>query len=406
MYKTIFHYTILLVLCLVAEQLIAQDTSREELEYRAFRLTVAPGVGTNGLDSHRFTARFSINLLAGYHGGLNGLEMGPVNVNRQYARGMQLGLVNASGGSVQGVNLAGFLNASHGEMIGLHVAGISNISRDRTRGLHFAGLTTIANGIEGVQVAGIGNFSADYSRGLQIGSLFNFTFRESLGIQISGGINFARTLRGLSVASLLNVSETMQGIQVSSLVNLANTAEGIQFGLYNAAREFSGVPFGLINWYGNGRKNIDAWIADGGFTQIGLKTGTRVYYNIFSFGYNPLITERDVWRIGWTFGSLRNLTEAWERPGRENYFRKSDISIYQHHEGGVTTDMNQIYSYRYMLGRKFTGGFGAYAGPSLNLQVTTRSRANEYTWYSLIETERADRLWRFWVGISAGFQFF
>ncbi len=377
-----------------------------ELEYRLMRVTLLPGIGTNGLDAGRFTARYSLNLLAGYHGALDGFEIGPVNVNRFYSRGAQLGGLNLTGGDMSGIHLSALANAAHGDMSGVQISTLVNYSTSNLNGIQFAGFANVANHTQGLQVSGFGNFSRMGSSGLKIASFGNFSASESTGFQLSGFLNVSDVLRGITISGFMNSANQLQGVQIAGIANASMQAEGIQIAPINVARNFSGVPIGLLSLYGNGRYNIDTWFSDGGFTQIGFKTGTQTYYNIFSFGYNPTISERDVWSLGWTFGSFRKLDEWWDSQRFQNYFRMSDFSIYQMHEGEIEFEQNRIFSYRFMLGRFLARGLGIYAGPSANLQVTTEESASDYSWYSLLDITRSGRTWRFWVGFSAGFQFF
>jgi len=64
-----------------------------------------------------------------------------------------------------------------------------------------------------------------------------------------------------------------------------------------------------------------------------------------------------------------------------------------------------MYSYRYLLGRNFSGG-AVYAGPTANLLVSQVEGNSDYTWYSLIDRTISDRDVRFWIGLSAGFRLF
>lgn len=395
-----------LVFWFYSEQLNAQNDAVHDLDYRPVRLTLLPGVGTNGLDAHRYTARYSLNFLAGYHGGLDGVELGLVNVTRRHTRGLQAGLVNATGGNSRGLKLAAFINASNGGLWGMQLSSLVNFSRRDVQGFQITGLANISGSIQGLQISGFGNFSTGTSRALQIASVMNISRRTAQGVNISGGLNFSPQLQGISIASFLNLADEAMGLQFSGIANISRRAQGIQIGLFNTAREFRGIPAGLISWYGNGRKNIDISFSDGGFTQIGLKTGTNTYYNTLSVGYNTFITDRDVWRVSWTIGSYRELSEWWEDSRFANFFRKKDFSIIENQEGNWLRGVNRTLSYRYMLGRNIIRGMSFYAGPSLNLQITNEEEASEYTWYSIFEGERAGREFRFWIGFSAGLHFF
>ncbi|MFU8861926.1 MAG: hypothetical protein ACNA8K_16060 [Cyclonatronaceae bacterium] len=94
---------------------ISELTARQndDLLYRKVRVTLVPGLSTNGINAYQHDAKYSLNIIAGYHGGLEGYEVGLVNINRKFARGFQLG----------GLQLAGFANYAGTELSGLQAAG-------------------------------------------------------------------------------------------------------------------------------------------------------------------------------------------------------------------------------------------------------------------------------------------
>lgn len=413
------------VLVLVSLLLISELThaQQRELEERKVRITLLPGIGTNGINATDYTARFSLNLLAGYNGGLDGAEIGPVNINTRYTRGFQAGALNISGGRMEGFNIAGAANYSRRDMNGLQVAGLVNASEGNLQGIQVAGIAN-ANwqSLLGIQIAGITNISRSEVLGIQIAGFVNANYGKAQGIYVSGFGNFntgtaqgiffggvvnaARDFQGFSSAGVVNATRNMNGIQVSGLVNTAYRGTGMQIAPINVARSFRGIPVGLISAYGNGRHNIDVWTTDGGFSHIGLKLGTTDIYNMLSVGYNPLIRDRDVWSWGWTIGSYRDLAERRNNPEYEGWFTKSDFSIQNIQEGRAAISLDNLFTYRMMIGRDFSSGFKMYAGPSLNLLVSKQEEANEYTWYSILSGSTRDRGWRFWAGLTIGMQLF
>lgn len=413
---------------------VAFSQTNNELDYRKFRVTLVPGLSTNGLDAHHYNAKYSLNLLVGYHGGLEGYELGLVNINRKFARGVQLGILNLSGGEMAGVQIASLANISRYEQQGLQISGLVNTSGDHMQGIQLSGLANVSRGsilglqlsgglnigeeMQGIQFSTIGNFSSGSSQGMQISGITNFSGGDlqgiilsgvtnisrgpAQGILVSGGANISGELQGISTAGVLNISSQMQGIQISGLANIAETGQGIQIGLINFAKEFEGIPVGLFSYYGDGRKNIDTWFSDGGFTHIGLNLGSHEIYNKISFGYNPLITDRDVWALGWSIGSYRTLDVAWNKPVLQDYFSTHDFTIQNIFDGNWNRTPNFIYSYRYLLGKNLMNDLALYAGPSANLQVSKQEGSSDYTWYSLINSTRADRDIRFWIGFTVG----
>src|SRR5690554_114540 len=73
----------------------------ERKETRPFQATFITPFGTNGADAPRIENKFSLNMLAGVNGGVQGFEAG--------------GLANVILGSVRGSQLAGLANYVHEE---------------------------------------------------------------------------------------------------------------------------------------------------------------------------------------------------------------------------------------------------------------------------------------------------
>jgi len=414
--------------------------SDENLEYRKVRVTLVPPLSTNGVDAPKYTARYSFNIIAGYHGGLQGFEIGPLNINRHYVRGVQIGALNITGGeaavvqfsglgsitkynatglqfsgignlsgrNITGIQAAGIFNVAGSEMMGIQTAGIFNLSGNGMQGIQTAGIGNIVRGdMQGIQVAGVFNAASEDVQGILVSGIGNLSGSYGQGILVSGAFNSMQDMQGIFVTGGLNFGSSFQGIQVAGVANIMENGQGIQIGLLNYARNFQGVPVGLISYYGNGRKNIDAWSNETGFTHVGLKLGTREVYNMLSVGYNPFISGRDVWSVGWSIGFYRKLSFAWNNPSLENYFVIRDFSFHNIQEGDWSSTLNNQFSFRYLLGRDFkNSGLSVYAGPTFNLLVSKEPGNEDYVPYNLFKGggDSLDR--RFWIGFSAGIQLF
>lgn len=413
---------LVLLICLCGMQ-TASAQHDSDLKYRKFRVTLVPGLSTNGVEAHEYSAKYSLNILAGYHGALDGYEIGIVNLNREYTRGLQLGVFNGSGGEMAGLNMASLINYARGDMQGLQFSGMGNISEGYVQGLQFAGLINAGmDGIQGLQFAGIANIAGSDIQGIQgagilnagsgdiqgimMSGIGNLSTGYAQGILMSGVLNVANDIQGISLAGVLNVAREMQGIQISGVANIAEQAEGIQIGLVNIAENFEGVPVGLVSLYGNGRQNVDVWVNDGGTTNLGLKLGTMDIYNMISLGYNSALNNKELWSFGWTFGAHTPLEEAWNNERYRGYFRMKDFTIRSIQEDDNNIWESSMYSFRYLLGKEIGRGFGIYAGPSLNLLVSDEEDERDYTWYSILDINRGDNNFKLWIGLSAGLQFF
>ena len=454
------------------KQAFSQNHSEQDLEYRKWRVTLFLPLSTNGLEAPEYTAKYSINILVGSHGGLDGGEIGGlVNYNKYYSHGFQLaGLGNITGGHMSGVNISGLGNFSKNDMSGIQVAGLTNFSGedlegiqvagglnvagDNSSGLQFAGIGNIAKGdieglqgagilnaawgnISGLQAAGVANIAKEDVEGLQAAGAFNFAGADISGLQaaaganialgnieglmasggvnvarkdasgllIAGGLNIANSLEGASISGGANIAKDLTGLQIAGLLNASKTATGLQIGLINIAREFEGVPVGVISYYGNGRKNIDVRFSDGGFTDIGLTLGTHRVYNSALFGYNTLL-DRDVYRVGLAVGLEKNIGDSFQNWENETLFVNQEIAVTHQFENEWSKDLNLIYSYKFLIGKRFGSGFSLYGGPSFNAQITRVNAAKDYTWYSLWSPEWKGRNYQFWAGFTAGIRLF
>lgn len=151
--------------------------------------------------------------------------------------GIDLGLVNRTTGTTQGLQLGAF-----------PYGGI-NIT-ERLDGLQFAGF------FGGVNIAG-----QDVS-GLQLAGMFagvNFAKGAMNGVQIAGilgGINMAGNLQGMQIAAFFigaNIARNTTGIQLATLYNQADEMKGLQVGLVNVCNRMTGVQIGLANIIKEGR---------------------------------------------------------------------------------------------------------------------------------------------------------
>ncbi len=276
----------------------AQDYE-DELRYRKWRVTLFPPVSTNGVNTLGYSAKYSINLLGGYHGALDGYEIGALfNYTKFYSYGFQLaGFANATSGDMAGVNIAGIANFSKDDMSGVQISGLGNISQDMlegiqvtagvnysdrgSSGLQAAGIANISKrDIEGLQAAGLFNYTGYDISGLQAAALFNYAGDNVEGLQATMGFNYAEDgISGLQAAGVanisggyiegllasgfmnyskdgasgllasggFNISKEIEGLSAAGIGNFAKSMQGLQFAGINVAEEAIGLQIGIIN---------------------------------------------------------------------------------------------------------------------------------------------------------------
>jgi len=91
----------------------------------------------------------------------------------------------------------------------------------------------------------------------QIAGLTNICAATVTGVQLGGGVNYARRITGLQLA-LVNVSLDFTGAQIG-LINYALNGRGTQIGVLNVSNRLEGVPVGLLDIQGNGENHFDLW---------------------------------------------------------------------------------------------------------------------------------------------------
>jgi len=391
-----------------------QEWQNYDLKYRTYRVTLFPGLSSNGIDAVDYVSKYSFNILGGYHGALHeGFEFGSlINANKYYASGVQIsGIGNYSGGHTLGLQLAGIGNYSSDSMQGVQISGIGNWASSDIQGLQFGGVFNLSGGsiqglqsagafniarsdIQGLLVSGIGNISGGNVQGLLFSGITNIARRDMQGIIASGIINYAKSFQGISFSSI-NISQDFQGIQLG-IANIIDQGQGIQTGIVNYGNEFEGLPVGLISYYRNGRKNLDLWTTETGFTNVGMKLGTEQIYNMLSVGFNPMIN-RDVWQIGWSIGRMQEY---------EKYDLYSDFSYFKINEGSWTTDLNSIIKYRLLFGKEVNEDIKLYGGPTLNMLISRLEESDVYAPYRLFDIKAKGRQYVLWIGATLGLELF
>jgi hypothetical protein len=271
---------------------------------RALQMSFLPGLSTQGKFSGQVVNNLSINMLGGYTGGVEGLELGGLfNINKNKMSGVQAaGLFNTAGGPAAGVQLAGIHNTVLDPLIGFQAAGISNF---------------VKGAMIGGQAAGIHNHASDSLIGIQAGGISNYARGNVKGAQLAGIGNFA--------------NRTMTGLQAAGIFNYAKKLKGVQIGLINIADSSSGYSIGLINFVVKGYHKIAFSTNESFNMNVSLKSGNSKLYSIllasmnnkqgekaYSYGYglgrefrlgkmfsiNPELTGQHVYLGSFEYGNI------------------------------------------------------------------------------------------------------
>jgi len=289
--------TIILILSF-ALNLGAQESSKE-IKTRPFQITFVTPLGTNGLDAWNITNNFSINLYAGYNGGLDGVELsGFGGMLKNNMKGTQIaGFGNIVMGTGNGFQAAGFFNYSHQYFQGAQIAGFANVINSDTKAWQFSGFSNVATGnSDAAQFSGFAN----YSKGNSVGQISGFS-------NVNSG-----NLKGFQIAGFSNVNtDSLKGIQIAGFSNYTKTLNGIQIAPFNYVDSLEkGMPFGLFSIVKNGYRAFEISVSETLFGTVSFKTGTTKFYNIVSVGASYK-NDQILWGWGYGIGTMFAMKNDW-----------------------------------------------------------------------------------------------
>ncbi len=240
---------------IVAPQQSIEHVGDKEVYIQRFgQVSFLPFLGTNLKMSGLAENNVSVNILAGYNGATNGVEIGGIaNINRYYCRGVQAaGIMNAIGQETNGLQLAGVFNTNFGTVKGLQVAGVNNLVLDTLKGVQLSGVNNIIRGkLSGVQIAGVNNLATKNVDGVQFSGITNVALHDVNLVQISGIANYGSNIGGLQLAGILNFAvQDVDKFQIAGIANFGRNIGGAQLsGILNASYgEVDGVQIaGILN---------------------------------------------------------------------------------------------------------------------------------------------------------------
>lgn len=361
-----------IVFCSMAIQI--DSTSIKGDSIKPFQVTFISPLGTNGYLSPKSTNYLSLNVIAGYNGGLEGIEIGGVtNVLEHNMTGMQIaGFANVVREDMEGIQIAGFSNMTNGNTEGIMISGFSNMAMKGGNIIQMAGFSNQSMAAtKGPQLAGFANIAVDSIQGFQVAGFSNFSGKESEVTQIAGFVNATKgNVTGAQIAGLANVAKDVSGAQISGFINSPRKFEGIQLGIINVADTFSkGAPIGLFSHVIHGYRSLQLTVNDMQWIEAQYHTGVNRFYNIFSLGVAP-IPGSEGWSFGYGIGTSVYNT------------RKSNISLNltAHHvneQSFFTEALNSVIKFTPTYSfHPSSGSFAITAGPSINLLI----QSNE-DWY-------------------------
>ena len=306
---------ILIFLFLPIGLLPAQSDSSKQVRF--FQLSILPPLSTNGMENSQLVNQFSINLIAGYSGG------------------------------VQGVEIGGFANVNKGSVRGYQGAGFANVVSDTVSGLQTSGFANVAKEVIGGQLAGFGNVGSGSAKGTQLAGFVNVVGNSSAGLQAAGFTNIT--------------AGHHQGVQMSGFLNYARTVKGIQLGFINISDSIDGAAIGFFSYVKHGYRGLELSSNETFHTVLSFKTGTSRFYNIFSAGAR-WTKDEPIWTAGYGIGTHFSLAPKLNlNADAISYFLFDDLR-------GIN-DWSSLNKLHLAVSYELTPRLSLFAGPTFTVAV-------------------------------------
>jgi hypothetical protein len=412
----------LLISLIVSADIYSQESA--SLDTVPLQVSFVYPIGSNGTNTNAIS-NFSVNLLQGTNGGVDGAEFGGfLNIDKHFVKGAQFaGFMNINGGWLYGAQFAGFMNINGQKAEGLQASGFMNINDDvlngvqgsgflninskKLTGIQGSGFMNIAGAVHGIQGSGFMNIASDSSKVIQASGFGNFVNGSCYGIQGSSFINVVtEDIVGVQGSGFLNIARDVKGFQGSSFLNIAEKVEGVQLsGFLNVCDSINGVPFGIISVVKeNGYRKLEFWGAESFYFNAAYKMGVKEFYNIFTFGSQP--TRRGFrYGMGYGIGSELDIHES-------SYVNFDLTATHINESEDVwTDDLNLLNQLRVMFGFRSNEHMSFYFGPTYNVLVSSYAGPNDRIGsdiapWNMFRTVRRNHSVEMWVGFNAGIKLF
>ena len=410
---------------------VAPGTAKGDDLHLPLTISLIPWISTVGFQdpNRNITTNLSINIIAGYHTKLDGIELGGVlNMKGVEARGAQFaGVANIVGGDVDGFQVSGGLNAAGRNVEGSQASGGLNAIGGDLNGFQVAaGINVTGGSVRGFQASGGGNFAARNLQGLQITPGLNLVGRNVLnqGLQVAAGVNIAGNLEGTQISAAANIALGWDqeadirntGTQISmvnialgdidtqiGLLNIAGHVRTSQVGLLNVSGRMSGIPIGLISFVKDNPLHLQLWGSDTEIANLGIRLGSRHVYSLLMVGSYPH-GDLGRWSSGFGIGGHiplgKRLFLNVDLITREVvYTDKSQEDTWWYDEHTV---LNKL---RLAVGWERHKWFSVFGGVSLNFLVSDRRDTSDFGYGFDHVYREDDTAVRVWPGFFAGVQF-
>jgi hypothetical protein len=389
--KSLSIITLIMLLFSFGNRASAQET--HDTTTRPFQISFVTPLGTNGLDASNITNKVSINILAGYNGGLDGFEFsGYGGMLKNDMIGTQIaGFGNIVKGTGSGFQASGFFNYTHKYFSGLQISGFSNIVNSNATAWQISGFgNVVTDKLTGGQISGFSN----YSKGNTVGQASGFT-------NINNG-----DLKGFQIAGFANINtEKTEGVQVAGFINYTRKLKGVQIAPFNYVDSLEkGTPIGIFSIVKNGYKTFEISSNETLYGVVSYKTGTKKFYNIISIGAsykNDIV----LWGWGYGIGTIKQLKNDWD-------LAIELLSYKINQDDWFTETLNQNNKLKLTTSKKVSENLNVFGGISWNVNVseTKDHNGNDYKstispWNIFDETYGNDTNVKMYPGFTVGIRF-
>jgi len=368
-------------------------------EERIAQVSFVYPIGTGGVDAVDYSNKFSLNIIGGINGGVNGIELGSVfNVNHGDVNGAQLsGVCNLTSGNSNGIILSSVANITQQSSKGIMSAGVLNTSKSHDGALVSGVANVIQESSNGAMISGVLNTSKSHD-GVSLSGISNVSWESSNGAMISGVVNYSGSHKGLQFSTLNIASKEMSGAQIG-VINIASKAKGTQFGLINiASNTDSIIPIGLISVVKGGYFAFELSSNELLLSNLSYKMGVEKFHTIFRAGIGMSGSKENIsTRMG--FGSII--------PIKDNHKLNIEIIcdqlVYKNNWEGNLNLLSQLnLNYHYEI----TDFLSVKAGPSLRNYITDQKINGEFNTfevpYTIFENTGDIIKTSTWIGFNAG----
>lgn len=348
----------------------------EMMEKEGAQISLIPGVGTSKANKEKVN-KASLNLLYGYNGGVEGIEVG-----------------------------AGVNRIEH-DVNGVQVAGIANHVGNKVTGFQWASTYNRAKSLNGVQLSGTINVVTDTLEGMQISGFGNIHRGKVGGFQFASFFNTSRGAANSQISGFYNQAESIDGLQ-GGIINAASHVEGIQFGLINVADSVSGASIGLLSFVKHGYNHFEIYSTEAMYVNGSFTFGSRKFYNRIILGATSY-DQKFTWGLGYGIGTNVRFSE-------KNSLN-IDLQTMHVNVDGWSKHVNFLNTLSFNLTTKVSDRIDFFIGPTANLYIKDQSNLygsepvtspflpDVFPFYSEYKDDPTNNtLIKGWVGWKAGFR--